>query len=427
MRRSLTFVTVLLAIASPALAQERTVPPDSVQAEIRRLRARLDSLERVVAELSRERKDTTAAADELAALRAAAQEAAGENVDTARTGETRTRALSILNPEISATGDVVGSYLAPAGGERGFRATPREFEFSFQSALDPYTYTKIFATYEEELPIAGLEEEGDTTHAHGGFEIEEGYLYWVGLPGALGVKVGKFRQEIGLYNRWHTHALQEIDRPLAAVTFLGHDGLIQTGLSLTSPALSIGPSTQNLFLEVTQGTNDALFEHGDDLSFLGRFQSFWDVSPSAYVQLGATGVAGSNGDVGLDTRLLALDFTFHWAPRSRAMYRSFELKSEWFFARQERDGVRATGNGGYGQANLRLDRRWVLGTRVDYVEGYDGAVPTLQVVPSISWWQSEWVRLRLQYHLVKPRGIGASHTVMLQFVWAMGPHKHETY
>ncbi len=427
MRRSLTFVTVLVAIASPALAQERTAPPDSVQAEIRRLRARLDSLERVIAELSRERKDTTAAADELAALRAAAQEVAGENVDTARTGETRTRALSILNPEISATGDVVGSYLAPAGGEHGFRATPREFEFSFQSALDPYTYTKIFATYEEELPLAGVEEEGDTTHSHGGFDIEEGYLYWVGLPGALGVKVGKFRQELGLYNRWHTHALQEIDRPLAAVTFLGHDGLIQTGLSLTSPALSIGPSTQNLFLEVTQGTNGALFEHGDDLSFLGRLQSFWDVSPSAYVQLGATGVAGSNGDVGLDTRMLALDFTLHWAPRSRAMYRSFELRSEWFFARQERDGVRATGNGGYGQANFRLDRRWVLGTRVDYVEGYDGAVPILQVVPSISWWQSEWVRLRLQYNLVKPRGIDASHTVMLQFVWAMGPHKHETY
>lgn len=430
MRRPFTCLILALgAVASPALAQERTVPPDSVQAEIRRLQARLDSLERVIEELARQRKDTTAVQDELAALRAAAQQAAGENVDTARTGETRTRALSILNPEISVTGDVIGSYLAPAGGERGFRATPREFEFSFQSALDPYTYTKIFATYHEELTIAGLEEdEGDSTDAHGGgFEIEEGYLYWVGLPGALGLKVGKFRQEIGLYNRWHTHALQEIDRPLAAVTFLGHDGLIQTGLSLTSPALTIGPATQSLFLEATQATNEALFEHGSDLSFLGRFQSFWDVSPNAYVQFGATGVTGRNGDAALETRLLALDFTFHWAPRSRAIYRSLELKSEWYFARQDRDGVRSTGNGGYGQVNVRLDRRWVLGTRVDYVEGYDGTAPILQVVPSISWWQSEWVRLRLQYNLVKPRDLDASHTVMLQFVWAMGPHKHETY
>jgi hypothetical protein len=430
MRRPFTLAVIALGLlASPARAQERGVPPDSLEAQIRRLQARLDSLERVLAQLASEGKDTTAVQDELAALRAAAQEAAGENADTVRAGETRTRALSILNPEISATGDVVGSYLAPAAGDNGFRATPREFEFSFQSALDPYTYTKIFATYEEELPIAGLEEdEGDSTNAHGGgFEIEEGYLYWVGLPGALGLKVGKFRQEIGLYNRWHTHALQEIDRPLAAVTFLGHDGLIQTGLSLTSPALTIGPSTQNLFLEATQGTNEALFEHSDDLSFLGRFQSFWDVSPNTYVQLGATGVTGRNGDAALDTRLLALDFVFHWAPRGQSIYRSLELKSEWYFARQDRDGVRSTGNGGYGQANFRLDRQWVLGTRVDYVEGYEGAVPILQVVPSISWWQSEWVRLRLQYNLVMPRGIDASHTVMLQFVWAMGPHKHETY
>ena len=56
-----------------------------------------------------------------------------------------------------------------------------------------------------------------------------------------------------------------------------------------------------------------------------------------------------------------------------------------------------------------------------------GATPILQVVPSVSWWQSEWVRLRLQYNLVKPQGLDASHTVMLQVVWAMGPHKHETY
>jgi hypothetical protein len=428
MRRHIVIIMLgFCALAAQASAQERTVPPDSLQAQIRRLQARLDSLERVLAQLTKQGKDTAAVQDELAALRAAAQQVTGENVDTARVGETRTRSLSVMNPEISATGDVVGGYLAPTGGDAGFRATPREFELSFQSALDPYTRTKIFATYEEDPPVAGLEV-SDTAAAHGSsFEIEEGYLYWVGLPGALGLKVGKFRQEIGLYNRWHTHALQEIDRPLAAATFLGPDGLIQTGLSLTSPALSIGPSTQSLFLEATQGTNEALFQDGNDLSFLGRLQSFWDVGPGTWVQFGATGVTGKNGDVGLDTRLLGLDFAFHWAPPNRAIYRSFELKSEWYFARQDLEGVRSTGNGGYGQANFRVNRSWVLGTRVDYVEGYDGATPILQVVPSVSWWQSEWVRLRLQYNLVKPRGIDASHTVMVQVVWAMGPHKHETY
>jgi hypothetical protein len=39
----------------------------------------------------------------------------------------------------------------------------REFEFAFQSALDPYSQTKIFLTFEQE-------EVG----------IEEGYIYWTG-------------------------------------------------------------------------------------------------------------------------------------------------------------------------------------------------------------------------------------------------------
>ncbi len=424
----------MLGVAATAGAQaQEPTRADSLRAEVQQLTARLDSLERLVKQLAGTGADTADAQDEIEALRTAARRAAAEaeNPDSAGPQESRTRSLSALNPEISVTGDVVGSMLAPAGEDTEFRATPREFEFSFQSALDPYTRTKVFATYEEELEIAGLEleeeEEGEEGH-HGGFHIEEAYLYWVGLPGNVGLKAGKFRQEIGLYNRWHTHALREIDRPLAAVAFLGDDGLIQTGLSLTSPALTIGPATQTVILEGTQATNEALFAHeGTDLSGLGRLQSFWDVGRAAYFQVGATGVIGRNGSEDLDARLLGLDFQFRWAPSGANMYRSVELKSEWYFAEQEVAGTRVTGHGGYGQVNAQLNRRWVLGTRVDYLDGYGADPEIVQIVPSISWWQSEWVRLRLQYNFVKPATVDPSHTVLLQVVWAMGPHKHESY
>ena len=66
------------------------------------------------------------------------------------------------------------------------------------------------------------------------------------------------------------------------------------------------------------------------------------------------------------------------------------------------------------------------GARADYVDGYEGP-DIIQLVPSISWWQSEWVRLRLQYNYLKPDGLSGNHTLLLQFVWAMGPDKHETY
>lgn len=431
MRKLLGTILLLVGLAVPATAQEPGQPADTLKAEIERLKARLDSLERVLERLTRRGSDTTPVVNELAALRDAARRAAGEGAagaDTTTGQGSRTRNLQILNPEISVTGDVVGSFAAPAGTANEHRAIPREFEFSFQSALDPYTRTKIFVTREEELAIAGTTADGSAAEEeHGGFAIEEGYLYWVGLPGALGLKAGKFRQDIGLYNRWHTHALFEVDRPLAAVAFLGEDGLIQTGVSLAAPTLALGPATQTLAVEVTQATNEALFAGGNDLSVLGRFQSFWDVGGGSYVQLAATGVWGENDEMLLDSRVLGTDLAVRWVPRGRARLRELLVKSEWYVARRELAGVVETGHGGYGQVNYRTGPRWVLGVRADYLDGYGTGPSIVQLVPSVSWWQSEWVRLRLQYNFVKPSGMEASHTALLQVIWAMGPHKHETY
>ena len=58
-------------------------------------------------------------------------------------------------------------------GARG-EAVAREFEFAFQSALDPYSSTKIFLAASDE-----------------GVEIEEGYIYYTGLPGRLRLDLGQ--------------------------------------------------------------------------------------------------------------------------------------------------------------------------------------------------------------------------------------------
>lgn len=442
--RLLTIVFLCCAGINAGLrGQETNTGVDSLQNELRILQARVDSLERLLQELMEESLDTSQVVDELAALRAAAQAAAKETrteVDSTAPQRSRTQNLAALNPEISVSGDVVAHLTHPMAERTRVGATPREFEFSFQSALDPYTRTKIFAAYEEEVPIAGFPEEdhGDheatdadaadeNGHGHGEFHIEEAYAYWVGLPGAFGLKAGKFRQEIGLYNRWHTHALWEVDRPLASTAFLGHDGLIQTGVSLTLPTLATGPGTQTMFLEATSATNDAMFEHGGDFSLLGHLQSFWDLGASAYIQLGATGVYGENRDESFESRLLGLDFSFRWAPPNRALYQAFHLKGEWYFSEKGEAGETVRRQGGYGQANYRLNRRWILGFRGDYLESVDEVPDIVQFVPSITWWQSEWLYLRLQYNHLTHRSEGANHTLMVQLVWAVGPHKHETY
>jgi hypothetical protein len=418
--------TALMPLSAMGQEPERT---DSLQEEIRILKARLDSLQVVLEHLVSQGRDTAEVTDELAQLRAAAQAAAGEAeaADTSVEQQSRTRTLQSLNPEISVTGDLVGSYLAPATGEVRPTGTPREFEFAFESALDPYTRTKVFVSYEQEIEIAGYPED-EGAEDHGGVEVEEGYLYWVGLPGRLGLKAGKFRQELGLYNRWHTHALLEIDRPLPTVAFLGHDGLIQTGVSITLPSLDIGPSTQTAWIEVTQQNNDVLFGEGNQMSFLGRLQSFWDLSPSTYLQLGASGVYGKDSGDDLENRLVQLDASLRWSPTNRSIYQGFHLRGEWYWVEKNVAGIKSNGSGGYLQANYRASRRWILGLRGDYLDGLAIGDPDLyQVVPSITWWQSEWVYLRLQYNYLRPDGGSGNSTVLLQVVWAFGPHKHETY
>ena len=78
--------------------------------------------------------------------------------------------------------------------------------------------------------------------------------------------------------------------------------------------------------------------------------------------------------------------------------------------------------------NAKLTRRWVLGTRYDWVEAPRGPDDTeWRLTPSVTWWQSEFVYLRLEGEH-KDTDLEGSHNMLsLQAVWAMGPHKHETY
>lgn len=446
---------LLAAPVGPAAAQEEPSPDpgaraDSLARRVAELEARMDSLLRLVEQLRDRAGDTAAAgaadtADGLAELRAAAREAAREaaEADTADGdgGASGPRGLQALNPEISVTGDLVANWARPAEGSDVTAFTPREFEFSFQAALDPYTRTKIFLAREEEFEVAGLEEalsgarpdflgEGEDGHGEG-LDLEEGYLYWVGLPAGIGLKAGRFRQEIGRYNRWHTHALLEVDRPLASMHFLGEDGLIQTGVALTSPSVTTGAGTHELTVEATRGNHATLLDGGDDPSWLGHLNSFWDLGPDTYLELGTTAFLGTNDEVAdgvdLDTRLLSFDAAVRWRPTGRGLYEDARLAAAWYLAEKDYGGVRLSGHGGYLQGNYRLDRRWVVGARADWLDGFGDAPRRFQLAPHVSWWQSEWVRLRLQYSYLDTIGGDADHSLLLQTVWSVGPHKHETY
>jgi outer membrane murein-binding lipoprotein Lpp len=410
MRRTLCAVLFAAAALAPVLSAQQPTQRqvDSLAAQVRQLRARLDSL---LATMGGRPRQAVPPGDELAALRAAAGRAAGRDTAPAPdTGTTtfvgRERNLSQLNPEIGATGDI-RAYATGRGVQRD-NFDPREFEIGFQSALDPYSRTKIFVSIE-----------------HGEVSLEEGYAYWTGLPGRLRLDVGKFRQQFGELNRWHLHAVPELEYPLALTTYLGEDGLAGTGLSLYRAFGGFG--THELTAQVTRSASDELFGGGGRPTYLAHLLNFWQLNTATYMQLGGTVLYGTEPDSALRTTVGGAEFRLTWRPPARALYREWTVRGELFALKRAIAGTGPTRLGAYVSSTYRLNRRFILGARYDHVESPDSGIITRQLVPSLTLWQSEWVFLRAQYQWRRVANTPADHQIALQAVWAIGPHKHETY
>jgi len=411
------FAVCLLAtgIAGTAAAQ-RPANADSLARQIRMLQARLDSVVAVLKGLRAQRvtaapKDTTAG-DDLAALRAAAAAAAGggsQQADTTTPTQFvgRERNQAQLNPEISVTGDV-RAYATRPGVQRD-NFDPREFEVGFQSALDPYSHTKIFISLE-----------------NGNVSVEEGYAYWTGLPGHIRFDIGKFRQQFGELNRWHLHAVPETEYPLAIRTYLGDDGLGGAGISLYHAFGGFG--THEVTAQVTRSESDAeLFGAARRPSYLAHLLNFWQLNGSTYMQLGGTVLYGSDPDSALKTAVGGIDFRLTWRPPARALYREWTVRGELLALRKRYAGVGATRLGGYLSTTYKLNQRYIAGVAYNYVEDPITGLITRQVIPSLTLWESEWVFLRAQYQWQKLATLSPTHQLAFQAVWAIGPHKHETY
>jgi hypothetical protein len=393
---------------------------DSLSANLDRLSQRVENLraQRCPPGGPAQPADTT---DDLAAIRAAAAAAAGQPAapspsdtagprpETPPPPQAGPRGANLLNPEISATGDI---RLVAREGRQEDNAVAREFEFAFQSALDPYSNTKIFMTFEDEE-----------------IGIEEGYIYWTGLPGRLRLDVGKFRQQIVDLNRWHLHALPETEYPLVYRRFFSEEGLSGVGLSLyTSLPVSLAGGTHEIWLQGTTAESDPLFADGHQPVLLGRLQNFWQLTRTTYAQLGVTGFGGNNDDEGLRSRVAGLDFRLTYRPPEAGTRRDITFRAEGYRLHATTLGTTTNRYGTFIDLQARTSRRWVFGARYDYVEAPRGLADTeWRITPNITWWQSEFVYLRLEGEHRDSDLEGTNNLLTLQAVWAMGPHKHETY
>ncbi len=383
-------------------------------------------------------------AGDLEAVRRAAQaEAAREEAPEKETEETTFKsgglALQELNPEISVTGDM---FLTVRGGDD----VNQESDFTFrglglhlEAYLDPYTRFKAAVPVNE-----------------GGAELGEAYLTRYGVFRGASLTAGKFRQQFAVVNRWHKHALDYVDFPMPLRRMFGEGGLNQVGIALDCTG-STGNTSHGLTVQVTDGQNPVMFAENNRNrpSILARYSNYRDLSRDTYLEFGVTGVNGWNDEwtIGAvtdhesrSTQVYALDLAVLWEPAEKMRYRNVEWRTELYYAQKGILAPDGTGSdtlapwGVFTSLQTKVTRTIDVGMRLDYYQpdDQDYAYST-HAVPGgdanrwlaaayVTWWQSPFVKFRLEYNHEDGEDTGgAEDRVMLQCVFAAGPHKHERY
>lgn len=342
--------------------------------------------------------------------------------------------LSKLNPEVTVTGDVLGRYTTPSADLADEPDSPfvlRELEFGFASMLDPYSRMKVFVSWED-----------DEIH------LEEAYVEWLTLPGRLRLSIGRQFMQVGMLNRWHLHAFPQIDPPLAMQEYLGEEAQIaQTGVHVAWLLPKLWSSAGEVVVSLVAGDADGF--RGNSLTrpaWLAYLNNYYDLSDSTFLEFGASTLWGlAEREPRLRHRIWNAFARLNWTPPERAKYRGLDVWVEAFWDRLETFLTTAEPEeeavlpappvwrsrwGGFAFVEYRLDRRWLVGLRADYVQRMDEAGTTVWgLSPVLTFWQSEWVRLRLQYSYLRTGRTDrpTEHRVMFLLTWAAGPHKHENY
>lgn len=355
--------------------------------------------------------------------------------------------LQALNPEISVTGDFLLSGFWGTDIDKKLDFNFRGLGLHFEAYLDPYSRFKAA------VPVNAS-----------GAELGEAYFTRYGTLGNINLTLGKFRQQFGMVNRWHKHGLDYLDFPLPLRMIFGEGGLNQTGISLDWNR-SIGGISQEIVLQLTDGENPRMFEGNTENlpCALVHYKLNRDLSSSTYLELGLTALAGANdewvvtGPVAVtDSRFLTvygIDFAALWEPTDRMRYRNIEWRIEFYSVNKNiiaPDGTTGTDTlkpwGSYTSLQVKASRTLDVGTRLDYyrpeVKEYAN-ITNLSLYPLAvtennshrsltsvyaTWHQSPFVKYHIEYNYEDGNGMGTPvNSIILQCVFAAGPHKHERY
>jgi hypothetical protein len=330
---------------------------------------------------------------------------------------------------------------------RGF--TIPNAELTLDGAVDPYF--KGFANI-----VYKLEPNGET-----GVELEEVYFLTTSLPWNLQVKGGQFFAEFGRQNQQHPHSWAFVDQPLVLNRMFGPDGLRSQGARLSwLPPTSWYSEAMVTLLNSAGGTafsfrsdesseihggnpEEELVENVGDLLVVPRISASFDLSETQTLLLGLSGAFGPNSSgPDANTQIYGADLFWKWKSATAMQGFPFvSFQTEGLLRKYDAaqrvsiddpaitfPSEELTDRGMYAQLLWGVKPRWVVGLRGDLAKGDNAAFAAelrarrVRVSPNLTWYPSEFSKVRLQYNYDDREGIGTDHSVWVQFEFMIGAH-----
>ena len=333
---------------------------------------------------------------------------------------------------------------------RGFSIP--DAEISIVGAVDPYFKAVVDIGF-------SVDGNGDT-----GVELEDAYLMTSDLPWNLQARAGEIYANFGRQNTQHAHAWDFVDQPIILNRTMGPDGLRNPGAQINW--LAPLPVFTELSLGIFNGAGETAFSyrnlgeegplggteiHGrrtqdygmngpGDLLYVPRVAVSFDLTPNQTVVAGVSAGFGAN-DTGPSqyTRVYGFDLYWKWkSPRANKGFPFVSWQTEGAYQVFEAGSDPVAGlpsenlrdYGFYSQVLWGFKPRWVVGLRGEWANGNQAIFDPndvyrgerIRVSPNLTWYVSEFSKIRLQYNYDYGHNFGVANSIWLQLEFLLGAH-----